>query len=233
MRIAVWNAERLKHRRSLGEMIASCERIRADILVLTESDERIQPDFRYCFHTPVPPDLWLPAYGEPLHYQPTEHRVSIYTNYPCIRQHDTFDAHTALCVELDTPAGSLLVYGTIIGILGNRHSSFETDLLQQIADWERLTAKHESLCVCGDLNCSFADNYCFTSSGRAMLQQGFRDCGMRILTESVPQCIDHIAVSEQMITQSDVQIGEWNQEKTLSDHKGGFAAVQQDTQTTP
>ncbi len=220
MRIATWNVERLKHHRSLDEIVAACERIQADILVLTESDERICPKYLHSFHTPSPPDLKLPAFDEPLHYQPTEHRVSIFTNYPCIRQHSTFDAHTALCVELDTPAGSLLVYGTIVGILGNRHKSFEQDLSQQIADWKRLTAKHENLCVCGDFNCSFADNYYFTMSGRAMLQQGFQDCGMRILTESVPHCIDHIAISERMIAQGDLQIGEWNQEKTLSDHKG-------------
>ena len=40
MKIATWNVERLKHKRSLNEIISVCEQIQADILVLTETDER-------------------------------------------------------------------------------------------------------------------------------------------------------------------------------------------------
>ena len=109
MKIATWNVERLKHQKSLARITAACERVRADILVLTETDSRIRPDYRYCFSTPTPPDIGLPGYEEPLHYRPTEHRVSLFTNYKCIRQHPTFDRHTALCVELETEMGAARV----------------------------------------------------------------------------------------------------------------------------
>ena len=49
-----------------------------------------------------------------------------------------YDARTALCVELETERGSLLVYGTIIGIFGNRHPNFKQDLVEQVKDFKRL-----------------------------------------------------------------------------------------------
>ena len=228
MKIATWNVERLKHQKSLARITAACERVRADILVLTETDSRIRPDYRYCFSTPTPPDIGLPGYEEPLHYRPTEHRVSLFTNYKCIRQHPTFDRHTALCVELETEMGALLVYGTILGVLGNRHPTFQTDLSQQAADLRRLNGV---LCICGDLNCSFADPYYYTSAGRDALRQTFAENRIRLLTENVPCCIDHIAVSEGFVSGCKTAVEEWNQDKRLSDHKG--IAVELGSEGTP
>lgn len=54
MKIATWNVERLKHRKSLDEIIKKCNDINADILILTENDEAITPDYKYCRHTPTP-----------------------------------------------------------------------------------------------------------------------------------------------------------------------------------
>lgn len=53
MRIATWNVERLKHRRTLCDILLACEQARADILILTETDEQVRPSsFRYYFQTP-------------------------------------------------------------------------------------------------------------------------------------------------------------------------------------
>lgn len=128
MRIATWNIERLKHKKSLEQILLACEQIQADILVLTETDHRVCPDYQYSFHTPPL------AHIQPAFYSPTENRVSIYTNYPCLWQHKTCDKYTALCLELETEKGRLLVYGTIIGIYGNRHPSFRQSLTQQLDD---------------------------------------------------------------------------------------------------
>ena len=38
MKIATWNAERLRHKKLLGEMLHSVDEVNADILVLTETD---------------------------------------------------------------------------------------------------------------------------------------------------------------------------------------------------
>lgn len=218
MKIATWNVERLKHKADLDKLLSACDDVAADILVLTETDHRLNPDYRFCYATPT-----LPL--QPIDYAPTENRVSIYTNYPCVRQHPTYDADTSLCVELETEHGNILVYGTIIGIYGNRHPSFMEDLKRQADDILRLSQIGDGLCVCGDFNCCFADNYYFTKAGRATLLEVFEKAGLRLLTERQPECIDHIAVSERLVPNIDVPVAEWNIDKKLSDHKGIVVAI--------
>jgi exonuclease III len=166
LRIATWNIERLRHKSELPSIITNCEQASADILVLTETDSRLNLKYKSRFSTPPPQQ---PA---PIYYQATETCVAIYTNYELVRQYPTFDEHTAICVELKTEVGNLLVYGTIVGSYGNRHESFMPDLLRQSEDIERMTREHR-LCFVGDYNCSFADNYYFTKNGRKTLDDTF------------------------------------------------------------
>ena len=214
LRIATWNIERLKHKKSLEQILLACEQIQADILVLTETDHRVCPDYQHSFHTP------LLTYIQPTFYTATENRVSVYTNYQCVRQHKTCDEYTALCVELETEKGRLLVYGTIIGIYGNRHPSFLKSLTKQLDDIERLSTGGTPVCICGDFNCSFSDNYYFTKPGREALLRTFSEHDIELLTKNEAECIDHIAVSKRFVTNSGIQVVEWNQNKLLSDHKG-------------
>jgi endonuclease/exonuclease/phosphatase family metal-dependent hydrolase len=191
--------------------------------VLTETDEQVRPNFRYGFHTPkvteAPPDYFLPAI-----YKPAENRVSVFANYPCLKQHETYDKYTAICVELETELGNLLVYGTIIGVVGNRHPSYKSDLIRQAGDFERLS-KLGHLCICGDYNCSFADNYYFTCFGRDTLLKSFSDNGICLLTKKQLECIDHIAISNKFFPNGNANIWEWNTDKSLSDHKGLMAEI--------
>ena len=214
MKIATWNVERLKHLHALDEILLACERTQADILVLTETDDRVHPNYPFCFHTQPPAELY------PEWYKSTERRVSLFTKYPCVRHHTTYDPYTAVCVELETERGSLLVYGTIIGIYGNRNPSFQEDLVEQCGDFVRLSAGQNSLCICGDWNCSFGDNYYFTRFGRDNLLQTLSENKIRLLTAQQAQCIDHIAISLRFFAGTEMQIEEWNHEKRLSDHKG-------------
>ena len=121
---------------------------------------------------------------------------------------------------MKTESGNLLVYGTIIGVLGNRRQSFRDDLVKQLADFSRITSQGRSLCIAGDFNCSFYDDYYFTSSGRESILQNFSENHIRLLTNQIPECIDHIAVTESFLNGSTFQAEEWNSDKTLSDHKG-------------
>lgn len=108
MKIATWNVERLKHKKQLDQIQGLCNSIKADILVLTETDKRLHPKYTFCHETTsLIEDKAIP-------YAVTENRVSLYTNYPVVQLHQTYDPHTALCAELKTEAGNLLVYGTII-----------------------------------------------------------------------------------------------------------------------
>jgi exonuclease III len=214
VRIATWNVERLRHKQELDKILLACEQAKADILVLTETDAQIHPSYRNCFHTLPLTGITVPR------YKPTENRVSIFTNYNCAYQHPTYDPYTSLCVELETERGNLLVYGTIIGIFGNRNQNFKQDLPMQIEDFRRLTADGQSLCVCGDYNLSFADNYYFTADGRNQLLGCFAENHISLLTGDRTECVDHIAISNSFIQNASVVISEWNLDKKLSDHKG-------------
>ena len=214
LKIAVWNVERLKHYKRLDEIERLCARIEADIFVLTESDSRLVLDYPYRLHSrrlaEISPDL----------YRPTENLVSVYSKYPCVRRHTVFDNGSALCAELETERGPLLVYGTVMGIFGNRCREFKEVLPKQCADFARLCAAGLPLCVCGDFNISFSDNYYFTHWGRNMLRSAFEDNGIEVLTEALPQCIDHIALSRSFCAGADFTLQQWNGDKALSDHAG-------------
>lgn len=220
MKIATWNVERLKHRRSLSDILLACERINADILVLTETDEQVRPpSFRYCFQTPK---LVMTASE---FYKPTENRASVFTNYELVREYPTYDKYTAICVELKTELGNLCVYGTIMGVEGNRKPSFKEEVQNQIKDFARLTDAGKNLCIAGDYNISFSDNYYFTSFGRNALIRSFEANRIRLLTKNVSECIDHIAVSENIADSMAISIDTWNIEKKLSDHIGVAATI--------
>ena len=213
MKIATWNIERLKHKRQLEKILNACEQLNSDIMTLTETDEQVQLKYNYSFKTPPLHEI------QPKYYKMTENRISIFTNYKCIRQYETYDKYTALCIELETELGNLIVYGTIIGIHGNRRPSFNQDLLQQVKDFNRLSAIN-NFCVCGDFNCSFADNYYFTKLGRDTLLQAFSDSHIKLLTGKQVECIDHIAITDKFMSDNKVDVEEWNIDKKLSDHKG-------------
>lgn len=129
------------------------------------------------------------------------------------------DRYTAICVELTTDRCNLLVYGTIMGVFGNRDASFKTDMEMQMEDVRRLATEGHRMCVIGDYNLSFADGYYYTRYGRDLVRQTFLDCGIDILTQAVPECIDHIAISKAFARET-VMVTEWNKDKSLSDHKG-------------
>jgi len=219
MKIATWNVERLKHYKDRDKMLQEMQKVSADILVLTETDIRLHPDYPQYYQTPLLQESY------PEFYRDTENRVSVFTRYKSVRLHETYDRFTAVCVELATDRGNLLVYGTIMGIFGNREKSFKPDLEKQMEDIRRLSADGKNICVVGDYNLSFSDNYYYTNYGRELVLDMFSDCGIRILTRETPECIDHIAVSEKFIGAAKLSVIEWNLDKDLSDHKGTLVEI--------
>ncbi len=219
MKIATWNIERLEHKNKLDDIVAICEHENADILVLTEADKRVKLSrYPFCCSTMRPLDHELPPYPMPVHYMPSERRVIIYSQYPCIKRCSTYDETTAICVELETERGNLLIYGSIIGIHGHRKPFFTDALYGQMEDLKRLAAEKLPLCFLGDYNCSFADNYYPSNIAKTAILECFSETGMKLLTEKQLECIDHIAISENFADSASVN--EWNCDKKLSDHKG-------------
>lgn len=219
MRIATWNIERLKHISEKNNIEKLCADLDADILVLTEADNRISLDYEYVYETDILPARYETASGKVIEYKESERRVVIYSKYPCVRVMDTKDRNTSIAIELDTPAGNVIVYGAIIGILGNRDANFNIDLENTVNDIRSLS-KQGPVVVCGDFNCSFFDSYYFTNHGRDTLQELFNESGMRIISSDCSECIDHIAVSNNLLQGKTATIYEWNQDKSVSDHKG-------------
>lgn len=214
MKIATWNVERLKHKRDIDGILSICKDAAADILVLTETDDRLVPEYDHCFRTDS-----LAGISDPTRYKDTENRVSIYTNFDCIRTFETYDRRTAVCVELATELGPLVIYGTIIGSQEKTDPSYKTDLSRQLEDISRLCSEGHYACMIGDYNCSFADNYYFTVYGREAMLTAFAENKLKLLTRELPESIDHIAISNDFLKGSDIQIREWNIDKRLSDHK--------------
>ena len=132
-------------------------------------------------------------------------------------------------MELETELGPIIVYGTIIGIYGNRNKNFDADLSQQIKDYRKLSSQ-KNFCLIGDYNTSFADNYYFTNNGRNELNKLIRECNLNLLTGDIPECIDHIAISERFITNLETEFGEWNLDKKLSDHKGIYVDLKNNSE---
>lgn len=219
MRIATWNIERLKHISEKNTIEKLCADLDADILVLTEADNRISLDYEYVYETDLLPASFETASGRVIEYKESERRVVIYSKYPCIRGFDTKDRNTSVALELDTPVGNVVLYGVIIGILGNRDANFNVELANTVSDIQTLS-QYGFLVVCGDFNCSFSDGYYFTKYGRDTLQKVFDNCGMNITTAECTECIDHIAVSKNLLRENTATVYEWNQNKNLSDHKG-------------
>ncbi len=209
MTIATWNVERLKH--GADKIAEACKAINADILVLTETDERLELPYSHCFTT---------ERDKMQLYRETERRVIVYTNYPEIKRYSTYDSTRSFCVGLDTEYGKLLVYGIVIGPVGNRHPSFLEDARSQAKDFELVAQAGMNLCYIGDFNCSFSDNYYFTGKGREVILDTLNKNGLRLVTAEQPECVDHIALTAGMTDGTEMLIEEWNQDKQLSDHKG-------------
>lgn len=214
MKIANWNLERLKHQSKINEIIQILNEFNADILVLTETDSRLKlENYNYNISTSNLSELNLNS------YQKTENRVTIYSKYEIINHFETFDKNSSLCIALKTDYGDLVIYATIIGIYGNRNENFNIDLQKQLIDFDKYS-KNSNLCIIGDYNISFSDNYYFTKFGREELEKSFENNKLTLLTRNQNECIDHIAISTKFIENFKHEVFEWNLNKKLSDHKG-------------
>jgi exonuclease III len=217
MKIATWNLERpSKTSSKLPLIIEEITRINADIIILTETNQAVDLGNAYqSYHTTEPPDDY---------YKAGERRVSIYSKFPFTKSFETFDAQTSICACFNTLFGELAVYGTIIGIHGNRRKTFDIDLDKQIKDFHRISAITNQ-CIAGDLNISFSDNYYFTKEGRDKLNNSLAQLDLINTTAGIPENIDHIILPNRFIANKNIQTSTWNNDKKLSDHIGVMVEI--------
>lgn len=213
MRIATWNLQRLEKRKNqliLDKLID----IDADILVLTETNAIIQLDNYTCISTDI-----LPNDFDNIKYRAGENRVSILTKYKPTTQYQTFDSFTTVCTDIETPFGSLAVYGSIIGVFGNRQPRFDNDLNAQLADFKKLFPSRQ-VCLAGDLNVTFSGQPWPSNKARQTLMEAFNALGLTNTTSNIADTVDHIVLSIDFIKDKQLIIETWNEDKKLSDHVG-------------
>lgn len=123
-----------------------------------------------------------------------------------------------LLVRLGEPAEELRLSDVVFPVVDEAFLRKRNLLIADEAFDDPLFAMARQFAA-ADHNLSFGDNYYYTKYGRNLVQQTFLDCGIDILTQAVPECIDHIAVSKGFAGET-VTVTECNMDKSLSDHKG-------------
>jgi exonuclease III len=212
MKILTWNLERLiKNKNQL--ILDKLSELDADILILTETNSIIDPGESY---SSIATKSLSKGY-DGIPYKSGENRTTIWTKYKIEKQYKTFDNHSSVYAEIQTPFGLLNIYGTIIGVFGGKDERFKTDLESQRLDFENLSG---SICIAGDFNV-YMTGYAYPShEARKKLNQIFDNLNLQCLTSEIADNVDHIVLSNDFIKDKKINIETWNLDKKLSDHIG-------------
>lgn len=213
MKIATWNLERVKPKLT-ADIIDKLHEIDADIVILTETHNSIHLDGYHSIAT-----SYLPAELDGVPYRHGEQRVNVLSKYAFKQQFTTYDCYTAVCVDVITPLGLLTVYGSIIGVLGNRQPRFDNDIKGHLSDFQQVFPGKQ-VCFAGDLNTTFSGRAWPSTKARQCLQHAFEQHQLTNTTAGLSDHVDHIVISNQLLQNKTLSIAVWNENKQLSDHAG-------------
>jgi endonuclease/exonuclease/phosphatase family metal-dependent hydrolase len=154
MRLATWNLERVSSTEPRAHRVREIMRsIRADVWILTETDERLAPE-----HGMTPVSSSTPERP----HRPGERWVSIWTRSEQCEPVPTADPVRTACVRMPRQTGaSLLIYGTVLPWRADIRfrplrggDAFCHALAEQAEDWAALRRSYPNhiLCVAGDFN---------------------------------------------------------------------------------
>lgn len=214
MKIATWNIQRFMPRNQTAILNAIKEQD-ADILVLTEAFNTIE--IAGCKNIK---SKLLPPFIDGQEYKNGEIRTSIYSKFPIISSHETYNDYTSICVDIETQLGILTVYASIIGIVGNVQPYFNNDLYGQLKDYDKIFPVKENIIVIGDLNTTFSGRVFPSKVARNSLNAAFDKFNLLNLTIDLDNNVDHIVVSKNIVTSDITPPITWNKEKKISDHIG-------------
>jgi len=145
--------------------------------------------------------------------------VRILTKYKVLSRHETYDPYTTACIEIEMPFGPLTVYGSIIGVFGNRPPRFDNDLYGHLSDFEKIFPGRQ-VCLIGDLNVTFSGQSWPSQKARQTLLEAFEKFGLTNTTASIVGAVDHIVLSYDLVKNKPLNVKTWNTDKKLSDHEG-------------
>ena len=120
---------------------------------------------------------------------------------------------------MKTPSGILTVYGSIIGVFGNRQPRFDNDLLGHLSDFQEIFPE-KNICFGGDLNVTFSGRVWPSKKARQILTYTFKNFDLINTTENIHNNVDHLLYSKDFLKDKSVEIFTWNEDKKLSDHVG-------------
>jgi len=198
MRIANWNLERpqVGQGAKLEGLVEQMAVVDADVWIFTESSEVVALGVDHVgAHSKHIADY--------IGHTEREVRSSIWSRYPIIQEIETHDPETAVCVELDTPMGSLIVYATIIPyhnagtkypyryMLGEIEGLRQWELHSQsidthAADWQRIREwfPDSHICVGGDFNQNRdGQRWYGTKAVREQMTKGLESTHLKCVTE--------------------------------------------------
>lgn len=231
-RIATWNLERpkqngwTKNQRRLNKIYE----IDADVWVLTETSKAIALEGDY-----EPTESCAHDNGENL--------STIWSRWKVLRALPTFDPNWAVCVEVDSPFGAMVIYGTVITYANDKGASgtakrweeHRRSIQQHHEDWLRIQKRYPNhlMCIAGDFNQSRDGSGWYEEKQSVdLLSAALHDLSLVCVTDQNFQAtglsrstIDHICLSERLVPYR-VAVGAW-EGKTLengrmSDHNGVF-----------
>ncbi len=246
IRVATWNLERPVKTRSdrPRRILDLIQRVDADIWILTETNEIVVPgsDYTGIASTPV----------DGLH-RSGENWTTIWSRFPVTNVIPTHAPEIAVCAEIESSIGPLVVFGTVLPYHADRiasdgyrgwQSHYES-IPKHEADWQGIRANYRShlFCVAGDLNQSRDDRrwdgrlWYGTQKGRTLLTDALINCDLACVTEedfvatgklTTRSSIDHICIDKQ--NAACVQnVDAWepydSEGNRLSDHNGVFVDI--------
>lgn len=234
-RIATWNLERPRQNGWIKNppRLNKIHEIDADVWVLTETNAviNLQSDYESVASSALE------------YHRPGENLTTIWSRWKVLRSIPTFDPTCAVCAEVDSPFGAMIIYGTVIPYANDKGSSGTAKLWQEHRqsiqqhreDWLRIQKQYPNhlMCIAGDFNQS-RDGSGFYEDKKSveMLSEALQELSMVCVTEENLQAkgfsqstVDHIYLSECLIRYK-VEVGAWErttpENGKMSDHNGVF-----------
>ncbi|KGO92908.1 endonuclease/exonuclease/phosphatase family protein [Flavobacterium subsaxonicum] len=215
MKILNWNIERLKRPAFKEAVLAIIDSYDADIIVLTETSAQINPGNSYnSVQT-----FALSSFHDGIKYKEGENRVTLFSKYPIIQTHKTYDDYTSVCADVATTLGPLRIYATITGVFGGIGERFKQDILGQMSDFKTLLYDCPT-CIIGDLNTTFSGYTYPSHAARNTLIDYFDKKKMTNITAPIADNVDHIILSIDYLGSAKILTSVFNEGKKLSDHIG-------------
>ncbi|GEP51965.1 hypothetical protein FNO01nite_26370 [Flavobacterium noncentrifugens] len=215
MKILSWNVERPNNNPNAVKntfIINLIQEINPDIIFLTETNAAIQFEGYYSHQS-----TQLPPIHENQSYKSGENRIAIFSKFPIEKIIATYDSYTAVCCEINSAIGPLILYGSIIGSFGGKDAFFKTDLQQQQSEIENLS-KHQNLIYSGDFNISFSG---FPYPAKNVIYETndfFKANALRNITGGNENSVIHVVVSKALLNGKKIKQEMMEVGTQISDH---------------